>query len=331
MADGAQESIRDEGTLSTLDGLGHDMSRRHYGRDGFESSNEEKLFFPGSSIRKGQVIDYYERIAGALLPHLRDRPLVLQRFPDGIEEEGFYQKQVGSHFPDWIDTVRVELRSESAVQTLVVCNKKATLAYLADQGVLTLHPWLSRRDRLDHPDLFVIDLDPPGDRFESVRQAALHVRSLLRELDLPGFPKLTGSKGIHVVVPLDRTADFDTVREFARRTVALLEVRHPNELTTAQRKVDRGDRVYLDIARNAYGQTAVAPWSLRPLPGAPIAAPVAWADLERPGIGPRDYTLENVFRRIAQRADPWASLRRRRHALGRAEESLRKRIEAEGG
>ncbi len=307
------------------------MTRRQYGRYGFESSNEDKIFFPDSGICKRRVLDYYERIADVLLPHLRDRPLVLQRFPDGIEEEGFYQKRIGSHFPDWIDTVRVELRSANEAQTLVVCNKKATLAYLADQGVLTLHPWLSRRDRLEHPDLLVIDLDPPEGRFELARRAALSVRRLLGELELPGFPKLTGSKGIHVVVPLDRTADFDAVRDFALRAMSLLESRHPDELTTAHRKADRGDRVYLDVARNAYGQTAVAPWSLRPLRGAPIAAPVAWSDLERPGIGPREYTLENVFRRIAQREDPWAKLRRRRRSLDRAEEALRKRIEIEAG
>jgi len=304
------------------------MTRRRYGRYGFESANEDKIFFPDAEICKGGVIDYYERIADLLLPHLRDRPLVLQRFPDGIEEEGFYQKQIGSHFPHWIDTVRVELRSTGDSQTLVVCNKKATLAYLADQGVLTLHPWLSRRDRLDHPDLLVIDLDPPAGRFEPARQAALHLRKLLGELELPGFPKLTGSTGIHVVVPLDRRADFDTVRDFAARAMSLLEARHPDELTTAQRKVDRGDRVYLDVGRNAYGQTAVAPWSLRPLRKAPIAAPVAWSDLERPGIGPRDYTLQNVFRRIAQREDPWAKLRRRRRSLDRALELLSRRIEA---
>lgn len=305
------------------------MTRRHYGRYVFESANEDKVFFPDSGIRKGQILDYYERIADLLLPHLRDRPLVLQRFPDGIGEEGFYQKQIGSHFPDWVDTVEVELRSTHGTQTLVVCNNKATLAYLADQAVVTLHPWLSRRDRLDHPDLLVIDLDPPAGGFEAARQAALRVRSLLHELGLPGFPKLTGSKGIHVVVPLDRTAGFDEVRDFALRAMSLLEARHPDELTTAQRKADRGDRVYLDVGRNAYGQTAVAAWSLRPLPGAPIAAPVAWSDLERSGIGSRDYTLENVFRRIAQREDPWAALRRRRRSLGRAEESLRKRIETE--
>lgn len=304
------------------------MARRSYGRYGFESGNEDKLFFPDAGIRKGEVIDYYERIADVLLPHLRDRPLVLQRFPDGIEEDGFYQKQVGSHFPDWIDTVRVDVHGKTDTQELVVCNKKATLAYLADQGVLTLHPWLSREDRLHHPDLLVIDLDPAGENFESARGAALRVRGLLGELELPTWAKLTGSKGIHVVVPLDRSADFDSVRDFAASAMELLEARHPDELTTAQRKADRGDRVYLDVGRNAYGQTAVAPWSLRPLPGAPVAATVAWADLEQSGIGAQDYTLENVFRRIAQREDPWAKLRRRRRSLDRAREILRQRIEA---
>jgi bifunctional non-homologous end joining protein LigD len=305
------------------------VGTRRYGRRSVETSNEDKILFPDVGLSKGELIDYYERIAEHLLPHLKDRPLVLQRFPDGIGRQGFYQKQVQTYFPDWITTVRVEVAVSDGSQELVVCDRKATLGYLANQACITLHPWLSRRDRIHHPDLLVIDLDPPQDDFEAARRAALRVRDLFDELELPTFPKLTGSQGVHVVVPLDRSGDFDSVRAFARSAMRLLAARHPDELTTEQRKHKRRGRLYLDVGRNAYGQTAVAPWSVRPLPGAPVATPLAWKELERRGIGPRDYTVKNAFRRLAQRPDPWAGLRRRARSLGPARERLERLRDAE--
>jgi len=294
------------------------VATRRYGRRTVETSREEKVLFPEPGLTKGDVIDYYERVADRILPHLKDRPLVLQRFPDGIGEAGFYQKQIGDHFPDWIHRTRVEVGSGNGHQELVVCDQKATLVYLANQGCITLHPWLSRMDRIDHPDSLIVDLDPPGNDFDAARRAALQVRALFDELDLPTWVKLTGSKGVHVLTPLDRSSDFDAVRAFARDAMALLAARHPDALTTEQRKSKRRGRVYLDVGRNAYGQTAVAPWSLRPRPEAPVAAPVAWSALERADVGPRDYTLENVFRRTGSRRDPWAGMRRRARSSAHA-------------
>ncbi|MGD8396890.1 MAG: ATP-dependent DNA ligase, partial [Candidatus Eiseniibacteriota bacterium] len=216
--------------------------RRSYGRRSVATSNEDKVLFKSAGLTKGALIDYYERVADRILPYLRERPLVLQRFPDGIGDTGFYQKQVGDHFPDWITTVRV--RRSGGHQELVVCDRKATLGYLADQACITLHPWLSRVDRLDHPDLMVIDLDPSGRDFEPARRAALRVRRLLDELELVGYPKLTGAHGVHVVVPLDRSEDFDAVRAFARGAMELLAARYPRELTTEQRRDKRRGRLY---------------------------------------------------------------------------------------
>jgi bifunctional non-homologous end joining protein LigD len=306
------------------------VGARRYGRISFETSNEDKVLFGDAGVTKGDLVAYYERVADRILPHLRDRPLVMQRFPDGIGGEGFYQKQVGGYFPDWIETVRVEVRGSGGDQELAVCANQATLAYLANQACVALHPWLSRTDRLDHPDLLVVDLDPVRDDFESARRAALRLRDLLDELGLPGFPKLTGSKGIHVAVPLDRRADFDAVRDFARSAAELLAARHPDDLTVEQRKEKRKGRLYVDVGRNAYGQTAVAPYSVRALPGAPVAIPLAWEELERGGIGPRDYTVKNVFRRLGQRRDPWAGLRRRAHSLEPARRRLERLLEREG-
>jgi bifunctional non-homologous end joining protein LigD len=285
-----------------------------------ERSNEGKVFFPADELAKGDVIDYYERIAEHIVPHLAGRPLVLQRFPDGIEGEGFYQKQASSHFPDWIRTVRVDLAGSDETQDLVVCDGADTLVYLANQACVVLHPWLSRVEALDHPDILVVDLDPPrGDNFDRVRRAARQVKDLFEDLDLPCFVKLTGSKGVHVAVPLEGSDDFDAVRSFAREAMALLAERHPDDLTTEQRKGKRRGRVFLDVGRNAYGQTAVAPYSVRSLPGAPIAAPVGWDELGH--VGPRHVTIRSVFRRLAQREDPW-------HDLGRRARPLRHRVQA---
>jgi bifunctional non-homologous end joining protein LigD len=298
------------------------MTTRRYGSREVELSNQGKVFFPEDGLTKGDIVDYYERISDRLLPHLERRPLVVQRFPDGIGKDGFYQKQTGEHFPDWVPTSQVELVGSTDRQELVVCDDVATLVYLANQACLVLHPWLSRATALDQPDLLVVDLDPPsGDDFRSVRQAARRVKALLEELGLPCFVKLTGSKGVHVAVPLDGEADFETVRSFARSAMDLLAERHPDALTTEQRKDQRRGRVYLDAGRNAYGQTAVAPYSVRPLPGAPLSAPIEWDELGR--VGPRHVTVRNVFRRLAQREDPWEDLRQRAHSLRDPAEALR--------
>jgi len=293
-----------------------------------DGTRRDTVLFQTSGITKGELVDYYTRVAERMLPHLRERPLVLQLFPDGTDAEGFYQKQVGRHFPDWLSTVCVELRTSRARQELVVCNTPETLTYLAEQACIALHPWLSRRDRIDQPDRLVIDLDPPRGNFEAARTTALCVRALFDELELASFPKLTGARGVHVVVPLQRGADFARVRAFARSAMELLAARYPAALTTELDMNERRGRLYLDTARNAYAQTDIAPWSVRPLPDAPVAAPVRWRDLEHPGIGPHDYTLRNLFRRMARRSDPWGDLDKQAGSLEAAHERLAQRVGA---
>jgi len=242
---------------------------------------------------------------------------VLQRYPNGIATPGFYQKQASTHFPDWIKTVRV--RKQGGWQDLVVCDDSATLVYLANQAALTLHPWLSTAARIDCPDLLVIDLDPPAGKFAQARAAARQCRSLLDELEFPSFVKTTGSKGLHIVVPLGGREGFDRVRQVAARLTDLLAARHPDELTTEQRKEKRRGRVYLDIARNAYAQTAVAPYSVRALPGAPVSAPITWTELASPKLDARTWTIRNV---LTRKSDPWADLRRSRCSMATLEKRL---------
>lgn len=297
------------------------MRRRNGGKREFDASNEDKRLFPDGGPTKGDVISYYEKIADVMLPHLRDRPLVLRRCPDGIDAECFYQKQVGTHFPDWVGRTKVEKRGGGS-QTLVVADSKATLAYLADQAALVLHPWLSRKDRPDHPDRMVIDLDPPGDDFGPVREAARDFRALLEDLGLHPFVATTGSRGLHVVVALDRSADFDAVRRFARSAAAVIAARRPDARTTELRKDKRRGRLFLDVGRNAYAQTAVAPYSLRALPGAPVATPVTWEELSDRSVHARSWTWKNIFRRLGQREDPWSGMARHAASLTHAAERL---------
>lgn len=295
------------------------MARR-YGRHTVETSNEDKTLFPDPGITKGELIDYYARVAEHMLPWLADRPLVLERFPDGIEAGGFYQKQAPDHLPDWIERVTVETRD--GTQDLVVCRNVATLVHLANLAAITLHPWLSRRDRLDRPDMLVVDLDPSGDDFEAARRAAGYCKSLLDELELPAFLKTTGSRGLHVVVPLDRSADFDAVRELGRELAARLADRHPEALTVEQRKDKRHGRLYVDVGRNAWAQTAVAPYAVRARPGAPVATPLDWDELDRRDLDARRFTVRNLFRRLGSREDPWRGMRRRARSLRAARRAL---------
>ncbi|ALV53083.1 ATP-dependent DNA ligase [Streptomyces sp. 4F] len=278
------------------------------GRRRVEIRRPDKVLLPGvdaaREYTKGDLVDYHRAVARHMLPHLRGRPLMLDRRPDGLDGPAFMQKNTPDSYPDWI--TRVEVGKEGGTVTHTVCDDTATLLYLVDQASITLHRWLSRADDVDRPDRLVFDLDPSGDDFEAVREAARWLGELLDELALPSVLMTTGSRGLHVVVPLDGGQDFDTVREFAREVADTLADGHPDRLTTAARKKDRGDRLYLDVGRNAYAQTAVAPWTVRALPGAPVATPVTWEQLDDPELHARRWTVENAVEQAATK--PWAGL-----------------------
>ena len=286
-----------------------------------ELSNVDRVLFPEAGLTKGDLIGYYLRVAPVLLPHVRDRPVSMQRYPAGIESEGFFQKNAPDYFPDWIE--RARLAKQDGEVDYVLANHPATLAYLANQGTLTLHVGLSRADRIDCPDRLVIDLDPPGSDFGRVKAAARRVRGLLEPLGLVPFLQTTGSRGLHVWVPLEPAADFERVREVARSIAEHLARRHPGELTVEQRKRARGDRVYLDVMRNAYGQTAVAPYTVRARPGAPVATPLDWSELDDAGLKPDRYTISNIFRRLGQKSDPWREIDRHARPVDTAASRLR--------
>lgn len=287
-----------------------------------EASSLDKILFPDDGITKADLIDYYRRIADTMLPLMEDRPLNMQRFPDGIDQSGFYEKKVPDYFPAWITRTAVTVQETGETQEQVVCDKTATLVYLANQACITPHLWLSPARNLHRPDRLIFDLDPPGDDFKPVRDAARHLHRLLQQMDLASFLMTTGSQGLHVVVPLDGTANFDPVRDFARDLAELLATRHPHKFTTETRKAQREGRIFLDYLRNAYGQTAVAPYAVRPLPGAPVATPLKWDELDDPDLHPQRYTITNIFRRLGQIEDPWTGLRQHGRSLQTARQKL---------
>ncbi|MFO7581225.1 non-homologous end-joining DNA ligase [Guyparkeria sp.] len=286
--------------------------------------NRDKALFPGEAITKGDVIDYYREIAEYILPHIEGRPLTLQRFPDGLDEDGFYQQQVPEHFPDWIDTRSLPRADGSERIDHILCNDTASLVYLANLATITIHRWLARAPRFTRPDCLIFDLDPAGEDFTPVRDAARQVVELMQTLEVMPFVMTTGSRGLHVIAPLAPELDFDAVREIATGMAGHLAARHPETLTTEQRKDKRRGRLYLDVMRNAYGQTGVAPYSLRAHPGAPVATPLSIDELDRGDLGPQDYHIGNIFRRLGQTGDPWADIRR--HAVD--PRGLRDRLEA---
>jgi bifunctional non-homologous end joining protein LigD len=284
-----------------------------------EVSHADKILFPDAGLTKGDFVKYYARIGEMMLPHIKGRPLTLFRFPEGIGENGFFQKNASDYFPDWIERARLG-RGDKV--DYVVCRDRASLVYVASQ-VAVLHIWPARADKPDYPDRLIFDLDPSDNTpFDEVRSAAKSLSNILLDAGLENFPMTTGSRGLHVVTPLNRRDDFDTVRDFAREIAEILAEDAPNARTTEQRKAKRGDRLFIDTYRNAFGQTAVAPYSVRARPGAPIATPLEWDALDDAKLRSDRYTIKNIFRRLGQKADPWRDIDEHASSLAKARQRL---------
>jgi bifunctional non-homologous end joining protein LigD len=286
-----------------------------------EITHPDRVLFP-DGITKADLVDYYDAVAEVMLPHLKGRPLTLWRYPRGIDEQGFVQQDFAGSVPDWMSSAEVAKEGGTVVHP--IADRREALAWLANQNCITPHSWLSRRDRLDEPDLIVFDLDPSTTAFAPVRAAARACADVLEDLGLASYVKTTGSRGLHVVVPLSRGADFDTVRQFARDIAGVVAADDPAHRTVEQRKDKRGDRIYLDVMRNAYAQTAVAPYAVRARRGAPVATPLEWDELSSRGLRPDRFTIRDVPKRIAEQGDPWADMRRHARSLTRPMQHLTK-------
>ncbi|QYG94895.1 ATP-dependent DNA ligase [Iamia sp. SCSIO 61187] len=278
-----------------------------------EITHPDRVLFPDDGLTKADLAEYHHRVAPTLLRHLADRPLMLQRFPEGIDGTGFYQKEAGRGVPSWVRTV--EARKEGGTVNHPVVDDEAALLALTNLGTISFHRWPSRADDLEHPDLLLVDLDPSDDDFDGVRRAARWTRDVLDELDLASYLQVTGSRGIHVVTPVDRAAPTEAAAAFAQHVARLLALRHPDALTDAGRKAKRRGRLYVDVARNGWAQTAVTPYSVRPRRGAPVATPITWDELEDPDLRPDGFTTATVPDRLAAGDDPWAGMGRRARSL----------------
>jgi bifunctional non-homologous end joining protein LigD len=285
-------------------------------------THPEKVLFPEDGITKGELASYYESIAPVMLPHIRLRPITMERYPAGIGKKGFMQKDVSKGFPEWLERVEVP-KKDGTVRHPVVRDTRSLL-WLANQNSITPHVWISRAPNVFQPDICVFDLDPSIDEPDMLRAAALQLRDFLAELGLPAWVKTSGSKGFHIAVPLDGKAGFGDVARFAHRVAMVLVKRDPENLTLEFSKADRGRRILVDTGRNGYSATFAAAYAVRAKPGAPVSAPCTWEEIERGEAGPRTFTLRNMNDRIAAVGDLWSELSRRKRSLRRPIERLRR-------
>jgi bifunctional non-homologous end joining protein LigD len=286
-------------------------------------THPEKILFPDDGITKGELASYYEMIAPVMLPHLRRRPITMERFHRGIGAPGFFQKDVSKGFPDWLE--RVEVPKKDGTVHHPIANDTRSLLWLANQNSITIHVWPSRTPNLYNPDICIFDLDPPdADDREPLRTAALNLRDLVAELGLSSWIKTSGSKGFHIAVPLDAKSDFGTVARFAHAVGTIMVNRYPEKLTQEFHKVDRGGRILVDTGRNGYSATYAATYTVRARPGAPVSAPCTWEEFERGEVGPKSFKLRSMAQRIADVGDLWADLLRKKRSLRQPIERLKK-------
>lgn len=286
-------------------------------------SNREKIFWPADGFTKGDLLDYYEEIWPQLQPYLRDRPLVLTRYPDGISGKSFFQKHAPDYLPDWIETCRIDDTD------FIVCNDLPALLYVINLGCIPLHVWSSRRDRVDRPDWLILDLDPKDAPFSSVVEVARHLRRLLLDVDLPGYVKTSGQAGLHVLLPLSGRLDHPQAKMLGEVLARVAVAELPEVATVARPLRERAGRVYVDFLQNGRGKTIAAPFCARPVDGAPVSMPLRWSQVNA-RLDPRRFTIRTAPRIARDSGDPLAPILDDLvdvAALAAAVERLRARLE----
>jgi bifunctional non-homologous end joining protein LigD len=285
-------------------------------------THPDKLLFPADGITKGDLAAYYEAVAPLVLPHLKQRPVTMERYPAGLGGTGFWQKDVSKGFPPWLKRVRVRKKDGWLHYPLITDVR--SLLWVTNQNTITQHVWISRVPRLSYPDVCIFDLDPSVDDVSAVRRAALELRDLLDEIGLPCWIKTSGSKGFHIAVPIDGKTPAAVVVRFANAVGRLLVSRSPDRLTQEFSKADRGGRIYVDTGRNTPGATFAAAYTVRARAGAPVSAPCTWPEIERGQVDPQSFTLRNMQARVDAVGDLWAGMLRRGRSLTRAMARIRK-------
>jgi bifunctional non-homologous end joining protein LigD len=270
-------------------------------------SNPDKILFPDDGITKAELAEHYARVAELMVPHCRNRPMNLWRWNKGIAEDVVVQQSLPKGAPEWVARCEVPRRKGGDIVHGMI-NDAETLRWLAQQNCITPHIWNARCDMRDKPDRIVFDLDPASeDDFDQIREGALVTAEILRDLGLVPFAKVSGSRGIHIIAPLKRTRTADEVRASAGELAERIAAERPDTLTTFWRKDKREGRILVDVARNTYGQTIVAPYAVRALPGAPVAMPVTWDEVADASLAPRAFKLRELESRLAG-DDPWADM-----------------------
>jgi bifunctional non-homologous end joining protein LigD len=285
-------------------------------------THPEKVLFPDDGITKGDLASYYETIAPFMLPHIRGRPVTMERYHRGIGEPGFFQKDVKKSFPDWLERVEVPKKGGTVHHALV--GDTRSLLWTVNQNSVTPHVWTSRAPEIYRPDICVFDLDPSEEDPKSLGTAALAIRDLLAELGLTSWVKTSGAKGFHIVVPLDAKPGFGEVWKFAHAVGGMLVTRHPQFFTQEFIKAGRGGRILVDTGRNAYSATFAAAYAVRAKPGAPVSAPCRWEEIEQGDVGPRTFTLRTMARRIADVGDLWSDMDRQQYSVQGLAEQLQR-------
>ena len=291
-------------------------------------TSADRVLFPDDGVTKGDVFEYYGKVADALIPHLRDRPFTLKRWPHGITEEAFFQKQAPKGLPAWIPTRQFVThprgsKGETRLVDFVLVNERAAAQWAVQQNCIDMNAWYSRVDKPDRPDFVLFDLDPPEEdnAFALCVRVAHYVHRALEQLDLASYVKTSGADGIHVVVPITRRATFDETYEFAELLSRSLEAEHPGELTTEWLKKKR-EGVLVDHRQNGWGKTIASVYSVRPKPGAPVSTPLRWEELTE-DVRPRDFSMEVALERLAKHGDLFEPVLHPKQSLGRALKKLR--------
>jgi bifunctional non-homologous end joining protein LigD len=262
------------------------------------------VYWPKDGYTKGDLIAYYESIASIILPHLHDHPLSLNRYPNGIDMPGFYQKDLTGHVPRWLERHRVYSPSADRSIDYALCQNKESLLYLANLGCIEFHPWISRVATLEQPDCCIIDLDPDGHDYATVIKTALMVKKHCDAANIPLYPKTSGASGMHLCIPLGAQYSFDESRDLALAIAEKVHAELP-QLTSLKRNPGlRRGKIYLDCFQNRRGQTLAAPYCVRPFPGAPVSTPLQWKELKA-GLTPKQFTMKNIMQRLDKMGDIW--------------------------
>lgn len=269
---------------------------------GLKLSHLDKIYWPEEKITKGQLIEYYQKIAPIILPYISGRPISLNRFPEGITGEHFYHKDSSTlHLPEFIETKMI-----NGVK-YIVCNNLETLLYIVNLGSVEINVWLSKISKLEHPDWLLIDLDPEDIDFSYVVKSALKFKELFDLLEIPSFVKTSGATGIHIVVPIGKNYTFEQSKQFAKILANFVNSEIPEFTSIVRQPKNRQGKVYLDFLQNNHGQTLAAPYSIRPVEGAQVSAPLLWSEVA-PSLSPKKFTIKNMDKRFHQVGDLWKPL-----------------------